>query len=118
MLKEEKQDLDDLNKRMNELNAIFKLGKDLHKRLEPHSDLHKCRDLDGLKTAVIEVEELGKRVPSGVSEIGLHLDLSIKAIVKEKPPTKAPVQPDLNVEEDIVDDEDRTWTITMYTINF
>ncbi|TFK22063.1 hypothetical protein FA15DRAFT_623047 [Coprinopsis marcescibilis] len=107
MLKEEKQDLDDLNKRMNELNAIFKLGKDLHKRLEPHSDLHKCRDLDGLKTAVIEVEELVKRVPSGVSEIRLHLDLSIKAIVKEKPPTKAPVKPDLNVDEDIVDDDDQ-----------
>ncbi|TFK22059.1 hypothetical protein FA15DRAFT_657846 [Coprinopsis marcescibilis] len=45
------------------------------------------------------------QLPSGVSEIRLNLDLSIKAIVKEKPPTKAPMKPDLNVEEDIVDND-------------
>ncbi|TFK22053.1 hypothetical protein FA15DRAFT_758288 [Coprinopsis marcescibilis] len=37
-----------------------------------------------------------------------HLLICVNAaIVKKKPPTKAPVQPELNVEEDIVDDEDQ-----------
>ncbi|KAH6876648.1 hypothetical protein BKA70DRAFT_1576722 [Coprinopsis sp. MPI-PUGE-AT-0042] len=102
LLKEEKQDLDDLTKEMNELSATFKLCKDLHKRLEPHSTLHKDRNLSELKSLVGKVEDLWSRVATGVGEVRFHLELAIKGIVKEAPPPKPAPKPELNMDDEVM----------------
>ncbi|KAG2023736.1 hypothetical protein CC2G_001355 [Coprinopsis cinerea AmutBmut pab1-1] len=109
LLKEEKQDLDDLNKRMNDLSSMFKLSRELHKQLEPQSSLHKRRDVEELKRLVGQVEELVNRVPQAVGEVRLHLELAIKGIVKEKPPPKPVEKPELNIDEEdgYVDEAER-----------
>jgi hypothetical protein len=79
---------------------MFKLCKDLQKRLEPQSTLHKERNLAELKLLVGKVEDLVSRVPSGVNEVKFHLELAIKGIVKEAPPPKPAPKPELNMDDE------------------
>ncbi|KAH6917673.1 hypothetical protein BKA70DRAFT_1178689 [Coprinopsis sp. MPI-PUGE-AT-0042] len=99
---EVKQDLDDLNKKMTELNVMFKICKDLHKRLEPQSALHKDRNLSELKLLVGKVEDLVSRISTGVGEVRFHLELAIKGIIKEAPPPKPAPKPELNMDDEVM----------------
>ncbi|KAF6765917.1 hypothetical protein DFP72DRAFT_996790 [Ephemerocybe angulata] len=98
--KDEKQDLEGLNKRITELSFIFKSSKSLHKALEPSSKLHKQRDIEQLKKLVGEVEALVKRVPPGSGlDVQFNLDMAIKGIVTEKKVPEPEPKPELNVDD-------------------
>ncbi|KAJ2926880.1 hypothetical protein H1R20_g10209, partial [Candolleomyces eurysporus] len=100
---DEKQDYDGMHKTTNEIVAILKGCKNLGSRLDPSSEVHKKRDIEGLKQLVREVEELVNRVPLGTSlNIHTHLQLAIKGILREPKPIKAKPKPELNVEDDLV----------------
>ncbi|RXW11576.1 hypothetical protein EST38_g14279, partial [Candolleomyces aberdarensis] len=99
----EKQDYDGMHKTTNEITAILKGCKNLGSQLDPSSEVHKKRDIEGLKRLVREVEELVNLVPSGISsDIYSHLHLAIKGILREPQPIKAKPKPELNVEDDLV----------------
>ncbi|RXW23491.1 hypothetical protein EST38_g2359, partial [Candolleomyces aberdarensis] len=102
--KEERQDYDGMLKRMNEIGAIIGGCKTLGSRLEPSSEFHKKRDIEGLKQLVHEVEALVNQVPPGaVLDVQFSLQLAIKGIVTEpkpKQPKEVP-KPELNMEDDL-----------------
>ncbi|KAH6917671.1 hypothetical protein BKA70DRAFT_1139349 [Coprinopsis sp. MPI-PUGE-AT-0042] len=102
LLKGKRQNLDDLSSQMTELSAIFKLCKDIHKRLEPQSTLHEDRDLSELKLLVGKVEDLFSRVSTGLGEARFHLELAIKGIVKEPPHPKPAPKPELNMDDEVM----------------
>ncbi|KAJ2926879.1 hypothetical protein H1R20_g10208, partial [Candolleomyces eurysporus] len=98
---DEKLDYDSLKQKMNELVDILKVCKKLALRLDPSSEVHKKRDIEGLKKLVREVEALVNRVPSGAGlDIHFNLQLAIKAIIT-KPTPKAKSKPKLNMEDDL-----------------
>jgi hypothetical protein len=120
--KDTKEDLESLNKRMNELRYVnfaglrlrsslmefisstFKLSKAILKQLGPSSELHRKRDIEELKLIVGQVEGLVNRLPPGANlDVQFNLDLAIKGIVTEPKVLKPAPKPDLNV-EDIVDE--------------
>jgi hypothetical protein len=54
----------------------------LVKRLDPASDVHSARDINGLKQLVYAVEELVKSVPSDAGlDVHFNLQLAIKGII-------------------------------------
>ncbi|RXW14070.1 hypothetical protein EST38_g11783 [Candolleomyces aberdarensis] len=81
----ERLDYDKMHKTMSEIVTIIKGCRKLGPRLDPSSEVHKRRDIEGLKQLVREVEELVNRVPSGAGlNVHFNLQLAIKGITEPK----------------------------------
>ncbi|TFY76337.1 hypothetical protein EWM64_g7674 [Hericium alpestre] len=91
------QDLDDLMDYQTSLNKLIKEVKSTQQVLEPRSDFHQRRDLEGLKPYVAKIEELLGRLP-GSEEARPDFDLAWKWIVKERTVKKVE-KPSLNTDD-------------------
>ena len=56
----------------------------LRKQLEPSSPVHRARDIDALKRAVIEVKEFMQRVPANMQDMQSDFQVAYKGIVAKK----------------------------------
>ena len=71
---------------------MIKGSKDLILRLDPSSEVHKKRDVEGLKQLAREVEVLVNMVPSDAGlDIHFNMQLVIKGVITE-PLTPTPKQ--------------------------
>jgi len=69
----------------------------LRKQLEPSSPVHRARDIDALKRAVLEVEDFMQRVPSNMQDMQSQFEVAYKGIVR--PRKGKDLRPILNVED-------------------
>ncbi|KAJ2926891.1 hypothetical protein H1R20_g10211, partial [Candolleomyces eurysporus] len=84
--RKEKQDYDGMYKTKSEIIAILKESRKLGSRLDPSSEVHKKRDIEGLEQLAREVEQLVKSVPSGAGlDIHFSLQLAMKGIISAEP---------------------------------
>ncbi|RXW16510.1 hypothetical protein EST38_g9345 [Candolleomyces aberdarensis] len=84
--RKEKQDYDGMYKTKSEIIAILKESRKLGSRLDPSSEVHRKRDVEGLKQLAREVEQLVNRVPSGAGlDVRFNLQLAMKGISNAGP---------------------------------
>ncbi|RXW13065.1 hypothetical protein EST38_g12789 [Candolleomyces aberdarensis] len=84
--RKEKQDYDDMYRTKSEIIAILKESRKLGSRLDPSSEVHRKRDVEGLKQLACEVEQLVNRVPSGADlDVHFNLQLAMKGISNAGP---------------------------------
>ncbi|RXW14817.1 hypothetical protein EST38_g11041 [Candolleomyces aberdarensis] len=84
--RKEKQDYDGMYKTKSEIIAILKESRKLGSRLGPSSEVHKKRDIEGLKQLAREVEQLVNRVPSGAGlDVHFNLQLAMKGVMNARP---------------------------------
>ncbi|KAG1889225.1 hypothetical protein F4604DRAFT_1612723 [Suillus subluteus] len=99
--KESHEKLEELGKQRNEIVGLLKKGSKLRKQLEPSSPAHRARNIDALKSGVLEVKEFMQRVPSNMQDMQFEFQMAYKGIVAEKkiPVRKEKERPTLNVED-------------------
>ncbi|KAJ2926890.1 hypothetical protein H1R20_g10212, partial [Candolleomyces eurysporus] len=84
--RKEKQDYDGMYKMKSEIIAILKESRKLVSRLDPSSEVHRKRDIEGLEQLAREVEQLVNCVPSSAGlDIYFNLQLAIKGIIGAEP---------------------------------
>ncbi|KAI5997874.1 hypothetical protein F5J12DRAFT_331160 [Pisolithus orientalis] len=98
LLKEGHGRLEEMGRKRSEISSTLKRGHELQKKLNPDSEFHKKRDIDGLKDAVLQVKEFLDRIPGGEKGAPEELDVAYKAIVAVKQVPKKE-KPSLNVED-------------------
>ncbi|KAI6153116.1 hypothetical protein BKA82DRAFT_380131 [Pisolithus tinctorius] len=98
LLKEGHGRLEEMGRKRSEISSTLKRGHELQKKLNPDSEFHKKRDIDGLKDAVLQVKEFLDRVPGGEKGAPEELNVAYKAIVAVKQVPKKE-KPSLNVED-------------------
>jgi hypothetical protein len=78
------------------LSGLLKDARRLRAALQPQSELHRKRDLEKLKTHVLEVEKLlGQVQPESTREVEEDLEIALKGIVKVRKLPKAKPKPDI-----------------------
>jgi hypothetical protein len=82
-------------------SGILKDVKRLRKALGPESDVHRHRDLEQLKTIVMEAGEFTRRFPFGTPvDLRGDLEIALKGIVAvAQPSRKVKPKPQLCVDE-------------------
>lgn len=76
--------------------------------LSPEAEVHKRRDVEELKSRIREVESLAMNLSDAAKEEwSIDLELAVKGIVKERPPTPMPTptqklepKPTLNINDE------------------
>ena len=86
------------------VSGLLKAANRLQITLQPKSEMHRKRDVEELKTYVLEVEMLlGRLQPTSTQEVRQDLDIALKGIVMiRKLPKKKP-KPDLQLDDDFED---------------
>lgn len=81
----------------------LKAVKRLQRVLEPTSPLHRRRNLDELRSAVLQVEALLQGLPSGCPQnLREDLAMGLRGIVAmNKPPKRNVSKPELYIEDDL-----------------
>ncbi|KAI0770957.1 hypothetical protein BD413DRAFT_613484 [Trametes elegans] len=95
-------ELENVQSTLTQTTSLFKAIEKLYKALGPSADVHQTRDLEVLKSFALQVDELMRGLPPGVTEAWKEdMKLALKAIVAPKKPPKAKPKPELNVEDDL-----------------
>ncbi|KAG1881874.1 hypothetical protein C8R48DRAFT_682521 [Suillus tomentosus] len=98
--KESHEKLEELGKQRSGITTLLRKGLKLRKQLEPSSSAHRARDIDALRSGVLEVEEFMQGVPSSMKDMQSDFQMAYKGIVAKKvSPGKKKVRPVLNVED-------------------
>ncbi|KAH9921295.1 uncharacterized protein B0H18DRAFT_880310 [Fomitopsis serialis] len=104
------QELEEVDGRLTKCSQQIKEVTRLINALKPDAELHKKRDLDGLRARIGEVQILAESLPKGAAlEWEEDLELAVKGIVKPHPPPAPPAKkpkPTLNLDDDMVCYED------------
>ncbi|KAG2048320.1 hypothetical protein BDR06DRAFT_920603 [Suillus hirtellus] len=96
--KESHEKLEELGKQRSGIAALLKKGSKLRKQLEPSSSAHRARDIDALRSGVLEVEEFMQGVPSSMKDMQSDFQIAYKGIVAKKVHAGEKEKPPLNVE--------------------
>ncbi|KAG1806260.1 hypothetical protein EV424DRAFT_1577720 [Suillus variegatus] len=98
--KESHEKLEELGQQISEIAALLKKGLGLRKQLEPSSSAHRARDIDALRSGVLEVDEFMRGVPGSMKAMQFDFQMAYKGIVAKKvPPRNEKERPALNVED-------------------
>ncbi|KAG2085197.1 uncharacterized protein F5147DRAFT_794237 [Suillus discolor] len=96
--KESHEKLEELGQQRSEITALLKRGMRLRKQLEPSSSAHRARDIDALRSGVLEVYEFMKGVPGSMKDMQFDFQMAYKGIVAKKVHAGEKEKPALNVE--------------------
>ncbi|KAG1851821.1 hypothetical protein C8R48DRAFT_725619 [Suillus tomentosus] len=99
--KESHEKLEELGKQRNGITTLLRKGLKLRKQLEPSSSAHRARDIDALRSGVLEVEEFMQGVPSSMKDMQSDFQMAYRGIVAKKKvhAGKEKERPALNVED-------------------
>ncbi|KAH9919768.1 uncharacterized protein BXZ73DRAFT_104876 [Epithele typhae] len=89
-------ELETMGSTLTQMNTLFKRSDRLHKDLAPTAAVHQERDIEKLKSLVLEAEELARALPP-TAECEKDMKLATRGIVAVPQPPKAPPKPQLNV---------------------
>ncbi|KAG2143549.1 uncharacterized protein EDB93DRAFT_1088104 [Suillus bovinus] len=78
------EELKELGKQRFEIAALLRTGLRLRKQLEPSSPAHRARDIEALKSGVLEVKEFLQRVPGNTRDMQSDFQMAYKGIVAKK----------------------------------
>ncbi|KAF9014907.1 hypothetical protein BDQ17DRAFT_1418043 [Cyathus striatus] len=93
------QELENLGKRLTEINTLLKDCKRLQKLLHPKSHLHRKHDGQELKHCILEVERMVHCIPP-VEGLLSNLVIVLKGIVANRRLPSSKPKPDLCIEDD------------------
>ncbi|KAG2096334.1 uncharacterized protein F5147DRAFT_839983 [Suillus discolor] len=82
--KESHEKLEELGKQRSGIATLLRKGLKLRKQLEPSSSAHRARDIDALRSGVLEVEEFMQGVPSSMKDMQSDFQMAYKGIVAKK----------------------------------
>ncbi|KAG2048327.1 hypothetical protein BDR06DRAFT_976091 [Suillus hirtellus] len=81
---ESHEKLEELGKQRIRIAKFLRKGLKLRKQLEPSSSAHRARDIDALRSGVLEVEEFMQGVPSSMKDMQSDFQMAYKGIVAKK----------------------------------
>ncbi|KAG2048322.1 hypothetical protein BDR06DRAFT_962830, partial [Suillus hirtellus] len=98
--KESHEKLEELGKQRSGIATLLRKGLKLRKQLEPSSSAHRARDIDALRSGVLEVEEFMQGVPGSMKDMQSDFQMAYRGIVAKKVVRagKEKGRPALNVE--------------------
>ncbi|KAI0297517.1 hypothetical protein B0F90DRAFT_1819257 [Multifurca ochricompacta] len=99
--KQEHQIIEDHMRRQSYLNTIIKRIEPLQTRLQPRSDVHKCRNLKTLEVDVEKVLKILDEIPRAKEELAFDMTMACawKRHVKEEWQKRKVEKPELNTDD-------------------